>query len=252
VFFGFGALFLPFAIGALLAWFSVASLLIAAAALCAGVGAFAAVLPFPAAKQGHALPVGEMPRFLRSPFVLAFAILLFFQSGVEFTMGGFISTYLTNDMAVRSVSAASWILAGYWASVIVSRTVLSRLALSSDPYRVLLWSACGACAGSALIAAAPGAAVAAFGIVLSGWSLAGIFPTALGIVGTRYKTHSGTVFGILFAVALSGGMTLPWLAGRIGAAVGLRWSFAMIAAAFAMILVLSRAAARFGTESDRQ
>jgi fucose permease len=252
VFFGFGALFLPFAIGALLAWFSVGSLLMAAAALCAGAGAFAAALPFPAPKQGHALPVGEMPRFLRSPFVLAFAILLFFQSGVEFTMGGFISTYLTQDMAVRSVSAASWILAGYWASVIVSRAVLSRLALASDPYRMLLWSACGACAGSALIATAPGAAVAAFGIVLSGWSLAGIFPTALGIVGTRYKTHSGTVFGILFAVALSGGMTLPWLAGRIGAAAGLRWSFAMIAAAFAVILALSRASARFGTESGRQ
>jgi hypothetical protein len=116
---------------------------------------------------------------------------------------------------------------------------------------MLLWSACGACAGSALTATAPGAAVAAFGIVLSGWSLAGIFPTALGIVGTRYKVHSGTVFGILFAVALSGGMTLPWLAGRIGAAAGLRWSFAMIAAAFAVILALSRASARFGTELRR-
>lgn len=244
VFFGFGALFLPFTIGALLSWFSVGSLLLAAAALCALAGVFAAALAFPAPKQGHTLPVADMPRFLRSPLVLAFAFLLFFESGVEFTLGGFISTYLTHDMAVTSVSAASWILAGYWASMMISRAVLSRIALGSDSYRILLFCSLGACAGAVLAAVAPSAGVSAFAIVLSGWSLAGIFPTALGIAGARFKSHSGTVFGILFTVALAGGMTLPWLAGQIGGAVGLRWVFGMIAASFAAILGLSRVAAQ--------
>lgn len=250
VFFGFGALFLPLAIGVLLAWLPVESLLIVAAGLSAVAGLFAAVLRFPAPKQGHALPIGEIPRFVRAPLVIVFAALLFFQSGVEFTMGGFVSTYLTREMGVESVAAASWILAAYWTALIVSRIVLSRIALAAEPYRVLVWSAGGACAGAAVAAAAPGAAVAAIGIVLAGWALAGVFPTALGIVGARYKTHSGTVFGILFAVALSGGMMLPWAAGRIGAAAGLRWSFAMIAAAFAAILVLSRVGARLEHEKS--
>jgi fucose permease len=245
VFFGFGALFLPFTIGALLSWFSVGSLLLAAAALCALAGVFAAALAFPAPKQGHALPAADMPRFLRSPLVLAFAFLLFFESGVEFTLGGFISTYLTHDMAVTSVSVASWILAGYWASVMVSRAVLSRIGMGSDPYRILLFCSLGACAGAVLAAVAPSAGVSAFAIVLSGWSLAGIFPTALGIAGARFKSHSGTVFGILFTVALAGGMVLPWLAGHVGGAAGLRWVFGMIAASFTAILVLSRVAAHF-------
>ncbi|HEY2017655.1 MAG TPA: MFS transporter [Bryobacteraceae bacterium] len=244
VFFGFGALFLPFTIGALLARFSVGPLLVIAAALCAAAGIFAAVLRFPAPKQGHALPVADMPRFLRSPLVLAFACLLFFESGVEFSLGGFISTYLTHDMAVSSVSLASWILAGYWASVIVSRTVLSRIAIGADPYRILLFCALGASAGALLAALSPSVGVSAFAIVLSGWSLAGIYPTALGIVGSRFESHSGTVFGILFAVALSGGMLVPWIAGQVGGAAGLRWVFGLIAASFAAILVLSRVAAR--------
>jgi len=229
----------------------VGSLLLAAAGLCAFAGLFAGALRFPAPKQGHALPVADMPRFLRSPFVLVFAFLLFFESGVEFTLGGFISTYLTHDIAVTSVAMTSWILAGYWASVMISRTVLSRIALGSDPYRILLFCCSGACAGTVLAAVAPSASVSAFAIVLTGWSLAGIYPTALGIVGARFQSHSGTVFGILFTVALAGGMVLPWLAGRIGGGAGLRWVFGMIVLSFAAILALSRAAARFERQASR-
>jgi fucose permease len=81
-------------------------------------------------------------------------------------------------------------------------------------------------------------------MIVTGGALAGIYPTVLGIAGTRYKAHSGTVFGILFAVALAGGMALPWSAGQIGGGLGLRWVFVLIAAAFAAILGLGRAAAR--------
>jgi fucose permease len=248
VFFGFGALFLPFAMGALLAWLSVSPLLATAAGLCTGVGVFAMALRFPAPKQGHALPIAKMPQFLRSPLVLVFALLLFFESGVEFTLGGFISTYLMRDIGVASVAVASWILAGYWASLMVSRAVLSRLALGSDPYRTLFLCAAGACVGAVLAAISPAPGFSAFAVVLCGWSLAGIYPTVLGIAGSRFQSHSGTVFGILFAVALAGGMILPWLAGQIGGTAGLRWVFAMVAASFAAILVVSRAAARIDRE----
>jgi fucose permease len=244
VFFGFGALLLPFAIGALLARYSFASLLLSAALLCAAAGVFAAGLRFPPPKQGHALPIAEAPRFFRSPLVLALASLLFFESGVEFTLGGFISTYLTQSIGLSSVELASWVLAGYWAALMVSRIVLSRAALGANPYRVLLFCAGGALTGAVLAAVAPAPVAAVLGIVLTGCSLAGIFPAALGIAGARFESHSGTVFGILFAVALAGGMTIPWLAGQIGGLVGLRWVFVLVAVSFAAILALGRVAAR--------
>ena len=245
VFFGFGALCLPFAIGALLAQFSVSVLLEAGAGLCAASAALAFVLRFPAPKQRHALPLAEIPRFLRSPLVLAFAFLLFFESGVEFTLGGFISTYVTRDLGVASVALASWILAGYWASIMASRAMLSRIALAADPYRTLLVCAAGAAGGAVLAAAAPGPGVAALAVVICGASLAGVYPTALAIAGDRFQSHSGTVFGILFAIALAGGMILPWASGQLGGVVGLRSVFVLIAGSFAAIAGLSRVARHF-------
>lgn len=243
VFFGFGALFLPFLMGALLRWFSLGTILGATAGLCGAAGVFTVAMRFPAPKQCNALPVADMPRFLRSPLVLSFAFLLFLESGAEFTLGGFIAMYLKRDMAIASASTVSWMLAAYWASIMVSRSVLSRLSLGIDPYRTLLLCACGACAGAVLAGVAPGPQVAVLAIVLCGWSLAGVYPTALGIAGARFQSHSGTVFGILFAVALAGGMILPWAAGHIGGAMGLRWVLGMTAAAFAAIGGLSRVAA---------
>ena len=251
VFFGFGALFLPFAIGALLASVSLAPLLLIAAALCAAAGLFAASLRFPAPKQGNALPIADVPRFLRSPLVIVFALLLFFESGVEVTLGGFISTYLTKDMAVESMSEASWILAGYWASIMIARVVQSRLALGFNPYRMLYSCAAGACVGAVLAAIAPNPLVSAFAVVICGESLAGIYPAALGIAGSRFQSHSGTVFGILFTVALGGGMIFPWVSGHVGGAIGLRWVFGIIATAFAIIAILSRVAARIERDQSR-
>ena len=243
VFFGFGALFLPFAIGALLTVSSIQAILAATAGLCGAAGIYPIVLRFPAPKQRNALPVADMARFVRSPLVLCFAALLFLESGAEFTLGGFISVYLARDMAIAALSEVSWILAGYWASIMLARAVLSRLSMGLAPYRTLLLCACGAAAGALLAAVAPGPGMAAAGIVLCGWSLAGIYPTALGIAGTRFQAHSGSVFGILFAVALAGGITLPWAAGHIGGAIGLRWVLGLMAIAFAGIAGLSRLAA---------
>jgi MFS transporter, FHS family, glucose/mannose:H+ symporter len=242
VFFGFGALLLPFVIGALIARYSISRLLLATAALCAAISVFSFMQRFPDPKQRHALPVADVPRFLSSPLVLAFAFLLFFESGVEFTLGGFISTYLLHDIGLNSIAVASWILAAYWASIMSSRGVLSRIALRMDPYRLLLLCALGAAIGAFGAALARGPVVAAFGIVVCGWSLAGIFPGCLGIVGDRFRSHSGTVFGILFATALAGGMILPFVGGQIGALAGLRWIFGMITAAFAAVVILSRVA----------
>jgi len=74
----------------------------------------------------------------------------------------------------------------------------------------------------ARLAAAQTSGAAGLGVVLTGVSTAGIYPTVLAQAGSRFEEYSGTVFGILFAVALTGGMTLPWLVGQLAQAHGLR------------------------------
>lgn len=243
VFFGFGALVLPFGIGALTDTLGVPALLAIAAALCAAIGLAGTALAFPPPKQRHGWPLSELPRFARVPEIRLLALLLFFQSGNEFLLGGYISTLLVREQGM-TLAGASYALAGYWASIMVARIVLSRLLLRVRPATVVLAGACAAAACAALIGAAPGPAAAVAAVVLTGLAMAGIFPSVLGLTGARFQQRSGTVFGILFTVALCGGMTIPWLAGQLAEATNLRWVFALGAANFAAVALLMALARR--------
>ena len=238
VFFGFGALMLPFSIGALLSRAGFGGVMTATAVLCAATGLLALAFTFPAAKQARGWPLADMRRFLRMPLVLTLACLLFFQSGNEFLLGGYFATFLTQELTVP-VERASYLLAAYWAAIMLSRLLLSRVLLRLGPHRIVLGSALVAAAGALIVGSADSIPVALAGILLTGMALAGIFPTVLGVAGAAFRDHSGTVFGILFTVALTGGMTMPWLAGHLAASTGLRDVFLLAAGNFVMIAGLS-------------
>ena len=238
VFFGFGALLLPFAVGALLARVGLVAIALAVAAGCAAASVFSLTLAFPAPKQAGGVKAADVWRFARMPAVLLVAFLLFFQSGNEFTLGGYLSMYLTREVG-SSIAGASYGLAGFWAAIMLARLLLSRILLRVEGHTLVLLSAsCSAGATALLLLLAwP---VGAFGaVVLLGLSLAGIYPTMLGIAGARFKENSGTVFGILFTIALAGGMTLPWLVGQIAQRQGLRTALWLVTGSFLLILALA-------------
>jgi fucose permease len=237
VFFGIGALSLPLTIGALLAVFTLRGLLSMAAVLCGAAGAYSMMLRFPQPKQAHRLPISDLSRFLVMPLVIAMAFLLFFQSGNEFILAGYFSSFLTRDFRV-TVESASYVLAGYWGAIILARLVLARLLGRWNGTSLILGSALVAAAGCLIAGTAGSVGAAAIGIVVTGAALAGIYPTLLGLAGAQFRDHSGTVFGILFTVALAGGMTMPWVAGRVATASGLRYAFVLAAANFSAIAVI--------------
>lgn len=243
VFFGIGALVIPLAIGLLLELAELATILLAAALLCLLVAGGNALVALPPPKQQHQLPLGAAGRLLREPFVLVFAALLFFESGNEFVAGGYTSSFLVRETGF-SVRAASWALSGYWAALMAARIVLSRLALAASGSRLLVGCAIASAAGTLLLATSRSPVTAVLAVVWIGAGLAGIFPTALGIVGARYPALTGTVFGLLLTAALSGGMLLPWLSGQIGEARGLRPALVMVAAQFLVIAALAALARR--------
>ena len=243
VFFGFGALILPLSLGALLSRIGLTALLTVTAGLCAVTGFTSLLMRFPPAKQAHAWPFADMRQFVRLPFVLALACLLFFQSGNEFILGGYFATFLTQQLTVPVITA-SYLLAAYWGAIMVSRVLLSRGLVRFGAYRTVLGSAVLAAAGGLIVAVAETTAIAVAGILITGVALAGIFPTVLGIAGAAFREHSGTVFGLLFTAALTGGMTMPWLAGNLAARSGLRTVFLLAAMNFAAIAVLSEVSRR--------
>lgn len=238
VFFGFGALLLPFVAGGLLNRLGLDMILAGAAVLCGLSAAYAAALQHRPPKTTHKLPLGEIPAMLRSPFVLLLGALLFLQSGNEFMLGGYLSTYLTAGLGA-GVQAALLLQAVLWGSIMLSRLALSRLLHRAEPHFVVALSATVAAVGGTWLALAPSPLAASGAIVLTGASMAGVFTTALGIAGARYPQRSGTVIGLLLTLALCGGMLLPWLCGRGAAALGLRLVGWQAAAQFALIAMLA-------------
>lgn len=240
VFFGFGALSIPFAIGALLGLLGLTNILYCAAVLVSFTTLLSLVLVFPAPRQSAGVPLREVLRLARQPLIIVLAFLLFFESGNEWALGGFITTHLTQSLGA-TMSTASWMLALYWSAMMSGRAVLSRMLLRISGHTLILASAAGVAASLGLLVAAPSLAVAGVAICFLGFSLAAIYPTCLGLVGARYASHSGTVFGILIGISLTGGMSFPWLVGRVsasrGVAAGLAIPIAGAAAIFALQLL---------------
>ena len=243
VFYGFGALALPFAIGMLTVRIGVAALLAGTAVLCASIAAVAAALRFPAPKQRSEWPLAALPRFMHEPPLRALGLLLFFESGNEFLLGGYLATFLSRESGL-TLAVSSYALAAYWAAIMAARGALSKLLLHVNPWFVVLGGAAAAASGAFVVSVSRTPALAVGGTILIGVALAGIFPSVLGLTGARYRERSGTVFGLLFTVALCGGMIIPWLAGHLAEAGGLRAVFVLAGANFGAVAVIGWRARR--------
>ena len=243
IFFGFGALTVPFLIGTLRETLGLGRILGLAAALGLVPAVVYAVLRFPKAKQAQGFPIKAAAAIAREPLLWLTAFILFFQSGNEFAVGGWISTYLERAFGFAP-AAAALVLAGYWAAVMAGRLLSSRLVRRVGNERLILASAGLALAAAALMAFAPSGPAAAAGAVLIGLGFAAIYPTTLAIVGGRFAALTGTAFSVVIAVGLAGGMLAPWLAGRIAETAGLRRGLLIPVVNCAMIVVLTLLVAR--------
>lgn len=221
VFFGFGALFIPFTIGSWLPALGIHRILIGAGLLILLPVISAAVLGFPQPRETASTAWSAVAQLLRQPLVLAFAFLLFFQSGNEFSIGGYLASYLTRELGIP-LRLASYALAGYWGALMIVRAVLGRVLLRIRGELLIRVSALAVFICLVLLTMVHSAALGQTIAILLGASIAAIFPTVLGLAGTRYPHCAGTVFGILIGIALLGGMSMPYLTGQIAAKSGIR------------------------------
>ncbi len=243
IFFGFGALTIPFLTGFLLAHLGLRKILFAAVALSLVPFLLYIAIRFPRAKQAQGFPIKEAARVVRSPLVWLCGFLLFFESGNEFLVGGWISTHLQRTFGVVPATAA-FVLAGYWAAVMAGRLLSARLVRRVPKATLIGSSAALALAAAVILALSPSGALAAAGAVLIGLGFAAIYPTTLAIVGESFAALSGTAFSLVIAVGLVGGMLAPWLAGQIAQASSLRHGLLLAVFDCAMIIVLAFVIAR--------
>ncbi len=237
VFFGVGAVGVPFVLGSLLGTFSYSAIIAAVGALVAIPFAITAATPFPAPKQPQGFPLAAARRLLGDPVLLLMGLMLFLESGMEITVGGWTATFFRDELRISERRALVY-LSLYWFGMMLARLALGSVLKRAAPVRVLLGCIAVGLAGALTLILASDASVAALGVFLLGVGFAATFPVVLGFVGDRYAELSGTAFSIVIVMALTGGMLLPWLTRVLGATYGLRGSFAIVPVALVLLSVV--------------
>jgi MFS transporter, FHS family, glucose/mannose:H+ symporter len=237
IFYGIGALGIPLLAAVVAGHFPIAPQLL----ICAGLAGACALLflgvQFPEASGAQSFSWREVVEVARFPGVLMLGFLLFCESGNEASIGGWTSTYAT-EMGLGA-RTATLILAGYWAALMVGRLLVARMLKVVGKRQLVLGSGLGALVGAAVLLTSRSEGTLVAGVLLIGLSYAGVFPTALAIAGDTYRKMTGTVFGLLFAIALVGGMSFPWAVGQISQGLGVRYGMVVPLAGAAGICVLA-------------
>ena len=237
IFFGIGAVGVPFALGMLSGLAPAPTILAAVGSVVLVPFVFIATTPFPRPKQAQGFPVAAGARLLRDPFILLTGIMLFLASGMEITVGGWTATFFKEELGVTDERALVF-LSLYWLGMMLARLALGTVLRDVPPSRALASCITIGLAGSALLLGARSVPGAALGVLLLGAGFAATFPVILSYVGDRYAALSGTAFSVVLVMALTGGMVLPFLTGVLGGAYGLRSSFLIVPGALLVLAVL--------------
>jgi len=234
-FFGMGALTVPLAAAAVGA-VQMQPVILATAIISAACTLAYVVLCFPAPRHASGFSLGGAAKVVVIPGVLLFAFLLFFESWNEAAMIGWTSTWAGGLGA--NPRAATLVLAVFQATMMLGRISASRILRGFTEAQLMIASAAGALVSTAVIALAPSVPVLALGVGLAGLSFASIYPTVLALAGNRYRSFSGSVFGILFTIGLCGGATSPWLIGHLSQTFAIRAGTALPVVGAAMICAI--------------
>lgn len=251
IFFGIGALFVPLLAVTIEGHFTISQLFLSCAALAAACAVVYGAISFPPARVGRAFSWREALGVVKYEGVLLLGFILFCESGNEASIGGWTSTYING--AGYSPRAATLALAAYWAALMVGRILAANMLHAFSKSMLVALSAIISLVGCAMLLTGHTFWFFMLGTALVGLSYGPIFPTTLAIAGDRYSNQAGTVFGLLFSIALIGGMLLPWAVGQVSQQFGLRAGMivpgtgALGIAVLAIVLVLrERLAAGLG------
>jgi MFS transporter, FHS family, glucose/mannose:H+ symporter len=237
VFFAVGAMGVPFVLGTLPERISYSMVIAWVGVLVLIPLLIVALTQFPEPKQAQGFPIADAGKVIRDPVFLLMGFMLFLESGMEISVGGWTSTFFNEELAV-SARMALISLSLYWMGMMLARLSLSFILPRIQAIRVLYACIVIGLVGAALLLTTRSPGVAALGVFLLGVGFAAMFPVMLGFIGDRYARLSGTAFGVAIAMALVGGMLFPYIAGLLGERYGMRASLLIVPAALLMLMAL--------------
>lgn len=201
------------------------------------LAAVATVAPLPPheAAPHESLPGGRL-ELLRIPAIavaVALCTLCFFGDGA---IEGYAALFL-RDVLESGALLTGVALAAFHGASLVGRLVFSRPA---SERLVLTIAGLLASAAMAVVVLAGSAAVAAAGLLVVGFALAPVVPTALSIAGRNAPGRSATAVSLVTTIGYGAFVLGPPAVGLLASATSLRTALIPVVASTAMIALLAR------------
>jgi fucose permease len=175
----------------------------------------------------------------RSPGAILFALLLFFQFGNEWSIGGWLPIFLYRRVGLSPV-AALWTLAFYWLCLTAGRLGAVAILPRVRHGQLLMGSVAAALFGCLILFETNNAFGAATGAFFLGAGYASIYPLVAEAIGRRFPYYHPGFFNGIFSLALVGGLIAPATLGYAAAAlgVGVVIGIPLIGTCLVMVLIL--------------
>ncbi|MCA9930591.1 MAG: hypothetical protein KC419_19035, partial [Anaerolineales bacterium] len=138
----------------------------------------------------------------------------FLYVGLEVGFSGWVFTYATT-LNITGAAAAAYLTSAFWGALTVGRLLAIPIATYLRPRAILFSDLLLGMVSMGILLLWPQHVVALWmGTIGLGLSLASVFPTMLSFAERR-MTITGQITGYFFVGASLGGMTLPWLMGKL-------------------------------------
>ncbi len=179
----------------------------------------------------------ETLRDLRSIATVLFSLLLFFQSGNEWAVAGWLPLFLVHRLGTNPALAIG-VLALYFPALMLGRIAAVRLLPRVSHRKFLLASIAAAVCGFMLLTFVGSLASATAGVIVIGVGFGPIYPLIANRLDKRFLYHPGLYNGAL-SIAITGGMSASCLLGFVDASLGMRYVMLLPVFGSAIVLMLS-------------
>lgn len=176
----------------------------------------------------------------KTPAAALFAALLFFQSGNEGALAGWLALFLTQRLGASPATSLG-LLALYWAALLVGR-VAAQWALARLPHgRMLAGAVAAQIFGCTALFFTDNLFGATVGVLLAGGGFSVILPLVLEKIGDRFPRYHPALFNGIFSIALTGGLLAPASLGYFAhfAGVGVVMGLPVLGAMMVVLLSLA-------------
>jgi fucose permease len=175
--------------------------------------------------------------FLRNADFYLSCGILFFNTGTEYAVNGWVVTYL-KDAGIMTTSLAQAVLSMLWIAIIAGRLFCGYISKYVDKRDILLGSSIGTAVFFVLFMLLFNVWAIIACIIGLGFCLSGIYPTAITNAGTAIK-GSGLAMGILLSAAGLGGITMPYITGAVAEKAGIAGGMTAISVFAALLFVFT-------------